>query len=198
MVLGIPHDAGVDSLDVYQTSLIVAKDSSTALMPPVRAHGVRSFLRTMQDRLLADCRSAPAWAVVYDETPPECSSRVELEQLLASAPTVFTQAMCFGMLSAMMEIASVSGRPYVGSAVMAEGVLHAVRACQDRQLSYVRGSRRDEAWVESFEEGDLLFCTRAELEDLLCTAPNTYFEGLLFGRYTLRESLAALTGRPFC
>lgn len=197
MAFEVAREARVGGLDRCAAPAELGQSSAVAArMPAVRALGVRGFLRSMQERLLADCRSAPAWAVAYDETPPECSSRVELEQLLASAPTVFTQAMCFGMLSAMVEVAAVTGRSYGGE--MSEGALGAIRACQDRQSAYMRSSSRDEVWVESFEEGDLFACTRAELEDLMCSAPNTYFEGLLFGRYTLRESLAALTGRPFC
>lgn len=197
MVLGSPRDARVDSLDARTAPFVISPGTGALLMKTARAHSVRSFLVSLQERLLSDGRSAPAWAVAFDETPPECSTRFEFEQVLTSAPTVFTQAMCFGMLVAMMEVASVTGLPYGAGPESSEAAVRVIRACQDRQSSYLRSSDGDGAWAEAFEEGDLSNCSRAELEDLLCTAPNTYFEGLLFGRYTLRESLAALTGRPF-
>jgi hypothetical protein len=55
----------------------------------------------------------------------------------------------------------------------------------------------DPNWFELLEQTDTETCERAELVELILTAPNTVAKLFLFGKYEFRLAVASVTGRGF-
>jgi hypothetical protein len=70
----------------------------------------------------------------------------------------------------------------------------AARACQDdmRQLR-----EQHPLWLFHFEDAEADTADADALIDLLVSAPNAFAKGLIFGKFTLRMQLAAITSRSF-
>lgn len=55
----------------------------------------------------------PDWAEHYDDTDPFSASREELQDLLEGAPTDAAAMLIFGFIDARVQMAAMTGRPFV-------------------------------------------------------------------------------------
>lgn len=80
----------------------------------------------------------------------------------------------------------------VGADATAEG--QALSTCE-KKLNDVRAKFPD--WYELLEETFPDNAPRAEVVELLQSAPNDFAMGLMFGKFSMRLELEAVTGRAF-
>lgn len=52
-------------------------------------------------------------------------------------------------------------------------------------------------WITLFDNTSPDIAPRAEVVKLMATAPNPFALGVLFGKYTMRQEIAAMTGREW-
>lgn len=52
-------------------------------------------------------------------------------------------------------------------------------------------------WFALYDETDPDTCSRAELVDLMASAPTPFSKGVVYGKYSMRLAIEAITGRPF-
>jgi hypothetical protein len=70
----------------------------------------------------------------------------------------------------------------------------AIELC-DRKMHEL--STKHPAWFELYDETLPDNAPRAEVVELMATAPTDFAIGLLYGKFTMRLELEAITGRPF-
>lgn len=66
--------------------------------------------------------------------------------------------------------------------------------CQ-AELEQIRDTHPD--WFAYFEDRDPDICSRAEMMELIDTAPTVAARQFLFGKYSLRLTISMITGRPW-
>lgn len=72
--------------------------------------------------------------------------------------------------------------------------LLAVQAC-DLKMQALQLAHPE--WYEHFEDTFPDSAPRAEVVELMRTAPNDFAHGLMYGKFTLRLEIEAMTGRAF-
>lgn len=70
----------------------------------------------------------------------------------------------------------------------------AIASCAGDMLS-LRASHPD--WFALYDDTDTDSCLRAELVELMATAPTLFARGVCYGKFTMRIEIEAITGRPF-
>lgn len=70
----------------------------------------------------------------------------------------------------------------------------AIDRCDQKMLEL---SSKFPDWYELYDETLPDNAPREEVVELLRTAPNDFAMGLLYGKFTMRLELEAMTGRPF-
>jgi hypothetical protein len=63
-------------------------------------------------------------------------------------------------------------------------------------LDFPHGSRERD-WYFQYQALEIESCTRAELVNLLASAPTDYVAGLVAGKFQMRLAIESITGRPF-
>lgn len=84
--------------------------------------------------------------------------------------------------------------PAVAAPSYYEAEIMALQRC-DQQMTALQKTHSE--WYELFEDALPDSACRADLVELLASAPNAFALGLLYGKYTMRLEIEALTGRPF-
>lgn len=182
--LSLVHGADVGSID---------------LRKPLGVNEARiSVFNFVLSKLRDDALSYPEWFDELDLIDVDVCTRSELDALIVSAPTQFIQGLLYGKLTLRIQLSSITGRGFDdfgksravnGAAV--SNVMHAIDA-RLRDLS-----EKFQEWFDEFDLIDPDFCTREELTKLMLGAPTSFVEGMLFGKFTMRIQMAALTGRTF-
>jgi hypothetical protein len=54
-----------------------------------------------------------------------------------------------------------------------------------------------EEWFDDMDISDVDVCSRDEMERLLVTAPSSFMQGMIYGKFTMRLQWAVITGRDF-
>jgi hypothetical protein len=67
-------------------------------------------------------------------------------------------------------------------------------SCQ-RELGSLRNTHPD--WYAYLDDVDPDICDRAELVQLMNSAPTSAARHYLFGKFTMRIAISSITGRPF-
>lgn len=70
----------------------------------------------------------------------------------------------------------------------------AVGRC-DRKMAEVQTNFPD--WFELYDDINPDNAPRDEVSELMASAPNDFALGLIYGKFTMRMELAAVTDRPF-
>lgn len=72
--------------------------------------------------------------------------------------------------------------------------LEATGRCDDKMAEL---RRIHPAWYELFDDTLPDNAPRSEVVELMHSAPNDFALGLMYGKFTMRQELAAVTGREF-
>ena len=70
----------------------------------------------------------------------------------------------------------------------------AIKAC-NVSMESLRAQHPD--WYEQMDDVAVDSAPRADIVELLHSAPNEFARGFIYGKFTMRMELAAVTGRPF-
>jgi len=134
------------------------------------------------------------WFDELDLAEVDSCSCAELAELVVSAPADFTRGVLFGKLSLRIQLAAITGRGGVGEPEVVAATRMKLRAVEGHLQSL---AEQHQDWFAQLDFVDPDYCTRAELEGLMLSAPTTFVEGMMFGKLNLRIQMAGLTGRPF-
>lgn len=138
----------------------------------------------------------PEWFARFEDTDSDRCTHDELIELLDTAPSAVAIGFLYGKLSLRETIAQFTGRPLPRSIAMEAAPTAGSQtvAKAHRALSALNESHPE--WYATFEDADPDVCTQQQLMELLETAPTSLARGFLMGKLTLRQTYAALTGRP--
>lgn len=172
-ISAVPAPAGVAFRDAQP---VAAESAHPALAQCLKLH------RQLEE-------VAPEWFDALAQHDLMLCEEPALDSLLGSAPGDFMSGYVFSWFTSRAALAMLTqNRPSAGFQGPA-------RRAAIEQLT--RESIAHDEWFSRMDLVDADTCERAELLELLETAPSPFMRGYLYGKLTVRVEIAAMTGRSY-